>query len=130
MAAEELNHAPGELNHLDEEVDEFEVIDMNQPMTLTQSIISSPEIIARPDTNWHIHKGPNFISYVHISSEDIIQIDRYVKFLSSSEEPQIFLRGKRVLPQTKVSDTEDVSSLLLKISILAACPGAGADGIR
>ena len=66
---ENMNVGPPEIEPI--EIDENELLLSDEPLTLFDTILKSPQIISRPNSNWHIHRGPGFMAYVHISCHAI-----------------------------------------------------------
>ncbi|KAK3923516.1 Elongation factor 4 [Frankliniella fusca] len=97
----------------------------DKPLGLLDTLYESPGIVERPNSNWHIQKGPNFVSYVCIS--DAIQIDRYVKIIQGASEQQIFLLQKQIMQSHKVTTLENFQDLLKQVDSFRACPGTGYD---
>ncbi|KAK3909704.1 Transposable element P transposase [Frankliniella fusca] len=104
---------------------EEEVIDFlcDEPLSLLETILKDPDIVERPNHNWLIHKGPNFINYVCVN--DVIQIDRYIKIRKGSSNPEVYLWQKRIMESSAATTLEDLTDLLREVDSLRACPGTG-----
>ncbi|XP_034242912.1 uncharacterized protein LOC117646214 [Thrips palmi] len=98
-----------------------------ESVPVSETVLSTPHEVARPNANWHIHKGPNFISYVHIGTE-AIQIDRYLKI--TKNEVQVVLEGKKLDFPLTLTSFDDVSSALKELEALVPSPGTGHEGRR
>lgn len=108
---------------VDNEVDMDENLAVHGPSQFHQTIFDDPAQLERPNENWHIHKGPGFVSFVHIS-EKAIQIDRYVKFKENTNTAEIFLNGARI----ELKNPErNVDNILERVDLLIPCPGTGDD---
>ncbi|KAK3918616.1 LOW QUALITY PROTEIN: Transposable element P transposase [Frankliniella fusca] len=112
-------------NIIGAEIDKETDFPCDEPLSLMDSILKDPDIIQRPNENWHIHRGPNFLSFVRIS--DNIQIDRFVKIIYGSTEPQICLWQKRIFESYLVTTPENFNELLVKLDALTPCPGTNHD---
>ena len=112
------------MNALTVENDQAVEIMCDQPQALNDTIINNPSQILRPTGQWHIHKGNDFLNFVHIDDQGI-QIDRYVKFRNGQMQPESFLMQKPILQDTTVEDIEDINKLLMKVDSLILCPGTG-----
>ncbi|KAK3922640.1 DNA transposase [Frankliniella fusca] len=99
-----------------------EEILMNRPLTIIEFIMEEPGAVQRPE-NWHIHKGPDFLSFVHIHPT-VIQIDKYIKFLTAYREALVYLNGKKILSED-VENAEEVNNLLERVNQMVPCPGSG-----
>ena len=94
---------------------------MNRPSQFHDAIFHDPGQLHRPNQNWHIHRGPNFVSFVHIS-EQAIQIDRYVKFIENTNTQEIFMNGVKI----ELENFENnVDNILERVELLVPCPGTG-----
>ncbi|KAJ1519027.1 hypothetical protein ONE63_011364 [Megalurothrips usitatus] len=101
----------------------------DRPLTFPQLVISEPHEVSRPSQNWHIHRGPNFVSFVHINA-DGTQIDRLVKFHESKLETEIRMLNREILKTSNVENYSEVSALLLRVQNLETCPGTGVENRR
>jgi hypothetical protein len=105
-----------------------EEILMSRPLTLLEAISENPNIVKRPNTNWHVHRDPNFCSFVHISTnQEVIQIDRYIRFSNGTH--QVFLNGLQIKKELQLNTLEEVASFLETLNGLQSCPGTGTNGV-
>ncbi|KAK3918872.1 DNA transposase [Frankliniella fusca] len=108
--------------------EEEEIVAIN-PLPLLEAIYADPSLVSKPDS-WLIHRGPTFVSLVHIDPSGI-QIDKAVKFVTGEKQPSIFFHGYKILAEEKVHTLEDVSSILKRVdSISSLCPGTGLQNVR
>ncbi|KAK3929508.1 DNA transposase [Frankliniella fusca] len=107
---------------------EDELILCDWPCPLFHTICRRPGSIQRPNDNWHIHKGPDFVSYVHIETS-AIQIDRYLK-INNNEIKLYLLQNNIELNYSNPESFEDFEKLLQRVEELQACPGTGKEDGR
>ncbi|KAK3911161.1 Transposable element P transposase [Frankliniella fusca] len=117
---------PTEQTMNDEVVGE-EVLMIN-PLPLMEAIYNDPHLIQKPES-WLIHRGPSFVSFVHIDSTGT-QLDKVVKFSTGAEQPYILLKGQQILKDNKLCTLEDISFLLKKMDNSAICPGTELKNIK
>ncbi|KAK3928196.1 Transposable element P transposase [Frankliniella fusca] len=117
---------PTEQTMNDEVVGE-EVLMIN-PLPLMEAIYNDPHLIQKPES-WLIHRGPSFVSFVHIDSTGT-QLDKVVKFSTGEEQPYILLKGQQILKDNKLCTLEDISFLLKRMDNSAICPGTELKNVR
>lgn len=98
------------------------------PPSLWDAVYEKPDLIQKPSCDWHIHRGPNFLSFVHIS--DDIQIDRFVKIIKGETGPQVFAMQRPFSDFPLPSTLEDLQSLINRVDGFRCCPGTGVENIR
>ena len=99
--------------------------------SLYDLVVKNAKEISRPSENWHIHKGANFLSFVHIDNQGI-GIDKIVRIKKDETHPEILIMGKKISEpsEKQLNKFEEIGSLLKKVEELRLCPGTGVNGTR
>ncbi|KAJ1531355.1 hypothetical protein ONE63_000039 [Megalurothrips usitatus] len=121
---------PEALQEAEPQQEHIEEILCNYPVSFAETVFMEPNAIKRPNANWHVHKGHEFVSFVCIDSTGT-QIDRFVKLTKGHDGIHIALIQRRILTDEVVQSYEEPSHLLERVDQLIACPGIGTeDGKR